>query len=103
MPHICKLNPSGKYHIQQLYAAGGMDGVLKTLLDGGLIHENCINVTGVTLKERLADAVVTDRDVIHTLDTAYSATGGIAILSGNLAPDGAVVKQAGSKTGNVSA
>ena len=97
VPHICKLNPSGKYHIQQLYAAGGMDGVLKTLLDGGLIHENCVNVTGATLKERLADVVVTDRDVIHTLDTAYSATGGIAILSGNLAPDGAVVKQAGVK------
>lgn len=80
-----------------------MDGVLKTLLDGGLIHENCINVTGATLKERLADAVVTDRDVIHTLDTAYSATGGIAILSGNLAPDGAVVKSSWRKTGNVSA
>ncbi len=97
VPHISKLNPSGKYHIQQLYAAGGMDGVLKTLLDGDLLNGDCINVTGATLKERLADAQVYDREVIRSLDNAYSATGGIAILSGNLAPDGAVVKAAGVK------
>ena len=97
VPHISKLNPSGKHHIQNLYAAGGMDGVLKTLLDGGLIHGDCINVTGKTLKERLADAQVFDREVIRDLDHAHSATGGIAILSGNLAPDGAVVKAAGVK------
>ena len=95
VPNISKLNPSGKYHIQQLYAAGGMNGVLKTLMDGGLIHEDCINVTGTKLKDRLADVSVKDREVIRTLDNAYSATGGIAILRGNLAPDGAVVKQAG--------
>ena len=80
-----------------MYAAGGMDGVLKTLLDGGLINGDCINAAGVKLKDRLENAVVTDREVIHSLDTAYSATGGIAILRGNLAPDGAVVKQAGVK------
>lgn len=97
VPHISKLNPSGKHHIQQLYAAGGMDGVLKTLLDGNLINGDCINVTGLTLKERLADAQVFDREVIRALDNAHSATGGIAILNGNLAPDGAVVKAAGVK------
>ena len=97
VPHISKLNPSGKHHIQQLYAAGGMDGVLKTLLDGGLINGDCINVTGKTLKERLANAEVFDREVIRSLDNAHSATGGIAILNGNLAPDGAVVKAAGVK------
>ncbi len=97
VPHISKLNPSGKHHIQQLYAAGGMDGVLKTLLDGGLIHGDCINVTGVTLKERLTDVQVYDREVIRDLNNAHSATGGIAILNGNLAPDGAVVKAAGVK------
>ena len=97
VPHISKLNPSGPHHIQQLYAAGGMDGVMKTLLDGGLINGDCINVTGLTLKERLADTQVYDREVIRTLENAHSATGGIAILSGNLAPDGAVVKAAGVK------
>lgn len=97
IPHISKLNPSGKYHIQQLYAAGGIDGVLKTLLEGGLINGECINATGTKLKDRLVHAEVFDRDVIRSLDNAYSATGGIAILSGNLAPDGAVVKQAGVK------
>lgn len=97
VPHISKLNPSGKHHIQQLYAAGGMDGVLKTLLDGGLIHGECINVTGATLKDRLADVQVLDREVIRSLDNVHSATGGIAILNGNLAPDGAVVKAAGVK------
>ena len=97
VPHISKLNPSGKHHIQQLYAAGGMDGVLKTLLDGGLINGDCINVTGKTLKDRLANAEVFDREVIRSLDNAHSATGGIAILNGNLAPDGAVVKAAGVK------
>ncbi|MBQ2837124.1 MAG: dihydroxy-acid dehydratase [Peptococcaceae bacterium] len=97
VPHISKLNPSGKHHIQQLYAAGGMDGVLKTLLDGGLINGDCINVTGKTLKERLANTEVFDREVIRSLDNAHSATGGIAILNGNLAPDGAVVKAAGVK------
>ena len=97
VPHISKLNPSGKHHIQQLYAACGMDGVLKTLLDGGLINGDCINVTGKTLKERLANVEVFDREVIRSLDNAHSATGGIAILNGNLAPDGAVVKAAGVK------
>ena len=94
-PNICKLNPSGKHRITALYEAGGISAVMKTLLDGGLLHGECLTVTGKTLREVVADAVVVDSEVIHPLDKPYSATGGIAILRGNLAPDGAVVKQAG--------
>lgn len=92
-PNICKLSPAGKHHIQELHEAGGMPAVMKTLLDGGLLHGDCLTVTGETIAQRLADAQVFDAEVIHGLDNAYSATGGIAILRGNLAPEGAVVKQ----------
>lgn len=94
-PNICKLSPSGKHHISDLYEAGGMNGVMKTLLDGGLLHGDCLTVTGQTVAQKLMGAEVKNREVIHTLENAYSPTGGIAILRGNLAPDGAVVKQAG--------
>lgn len=92
-PNICKLSPAGPHHIQDLNEAGGMMGVMKTLLDGGLLHGDCLTVTGETVAERLAEAKVYNSEVIHSLDNPYQATGGIAILRGNLAPDGAVVKQ----------
>ena len=92
-PNICKLSPAGPHHIQDLNEAGGMMGVMKTLLDGGLLHGECLTVTGETVAERLANAQVYNKEVIHPLDNPYQATGGIAILRGNLAPDGAVVKQ----------
>lgn len=94
-PNICKLNPSGTHRITQLYEAGGISGVMKTLLDGGLLCGGCMTITGETIAERVAVAGVYDRDVIRSLENPYSSTGGIAILRGNLAPDGAVVKQAG--------
>ncbi|MBR6756286.1 MAG: dihydroxy-acid dehydratase [Peptococcaceae bacterium] len=92
-PNICKLSPAGPHHIQELHEAGGMMGVMKTLLDGGLLHGDCLTVTGETVAERLAGAQVYNPEVIHSLANPYQATGGIAILRGNLAPDGAVVKQ----------
>ena len=92
-PNICKLSPAGPHHIQELHEAGGMMGVMKTLLDGGLLHGDYLTVTGETVAERLAGAQVYNPEVIHSLANPYQATGGIAILRGNLAPDGAVVKQ----------
>lgn len=94
-PNICKLNPSGQHRINQLYEAGGISAVMKTLLDGGLLDGQCLTVSGKTIAEVVQNSCVLDTEVIHSLDKAYSPTGGIAILRGNLAPDGAVVKQAG--------
>lgn len=94
-PHICKLNPSGEHRISALHEAGGISAVLKVLLDAGKINGDTMTVTGNTLAENIARADVFDADVIRPLTRAYSETGGLAVLSGNLAPEGAIVKQAG--------
>lgn len=94
-PHLCKLNPSGQHRISNLYEAGGISAVLKRLLEGSLLNGDELTVTGLPIKENVAKAVIYDEEVIRPLDNPYSPTGGIAILRGNLAPDGAVVKQAG--------
>jgi dihydroxy-acid dehydratase len=92
-PHICSLSPGGKHHLEDLNRAGGVPAVLSLLLQAGLVSGEAITATGKTLKENLANVKVLDREVIHDLDNPYHAQGGIAILSGNLAPQGAVVKQ----------
>ncbi len=92
-PNICHLAPAGPTYMEDLYEAGGIYGVLKTLLDGGLINGDVMTVTGKTLKENLEDVVVYDREVIRSLDNPFTKTGGLAILKGNLAPDGCVVKR----------
>lgn len=94
-PHISKLSPSGHHHISDLYEAGGISAILKQLLDAGMIHGEAITVTGKTLAENVANAFVFDKEVIHPMDDPYSPTGGLAVLRGNLAPEGAIVKQAG--------
>lgn len=94
-PHLSKLNPSGEHHIIDLFEAGGIYAVMKVLRDLGLIDDSVMTVSGQPLKELLDQAIVTNNDVIRTKETAYSHTGGLAILQGNLAPEGAVVKQAG--------
>lgn len=94
-PHLCKLNPSGVHHIIDLYEAGGIYGVMKVLRNLGLVDGSVGTVYGQALDKLLDQAQVTNTDVIRTKDTAYSQTGGLAILYGNLAPEGAVVKQAG--------
>jgi dihydroxy-acid dehydratase len=92
-PHLCSLSPGGQHHIQDLYRAGGIQAVMKVLESAGRIHKGCITVTGRSVGENLASARVTDRTVIRDLDSAYHAQGGLAVLFGNLAPDGCVVKQ----------
>ena len=99
-PKICKVAPSSRFHVEDVDAAGGISAILKEISKvGGLLNTNCLTVTGKTLGETIADAEIKDTDVIHTLDNAYSKTGGLAILTGNLAPKGGVVKTAGVATG----
>jgi dihydroxy-acid dehydratase len=94
-PHLCRMSPAaGGHHIEDLNRAGGIPAVMRRLWDGGLLDGNVPTVTGRTVAENLATAVVRDDAVIRPLETPYSSTGGLAILFGNLAPDGAVVKQA---------
>ena len=92
-PHLCKLAPAGEHHVQDLDRAGGIPALLNVLDGLGLIETNVPTVTGKTMAENIAGAKVKDADVIRSKDTAYSQTGGLAILKGNLAPDGAVVKK----------
>jgi dihydroxy-acid dehydratase len=94
-PHLCRMSPAkGGHHIEDLDHAGGIPAVLRRLLDGGLLDGSVLTVTGHTLAESVAAASVCDDSVIRPLDAPYSPTGGLAILFGTLAPDGAVVKQA---------
>lgn len=95
-PNICKVAPSSKYHVEDVDAAGGVSAILKEISKiPGLLNTECLTVTGKTLGENIADSVIRDTEVIRPLDKAYSKTGGLAILRGNLAPNGAVVKTAG--------
>jgi len=91
-PHLCRLRPAGDYHLEDLDRAGGVSAVMKELQ--GLLNLDSMTVSGKPLAEVIADSRVLDREVIHAITNAYSATGGIAILFGNLAPEGAVVKRA---------
>lgn len=93
-PDLCKLAPASDVHIEQLYEAGGISAVLNELSKKNILDLDCITVTGNTLGENIANAKVKDYDVIRPIDNPHSETGGIAILRGNLAKDGAVVKRA---------
>jgi len=94
-PHLCKMSPAaGGHHIEELDAAGGIPAVMGELLAAGLLDGEALTVTGKRLAENLTTAHVRDRQVIRSLDNPYSASGGLAVLFGNLAPRGAVVKQA---------
>ncbi|HET6194172.1 MAG TPA: dihydroxy-acid dehydratase [Acetobacteraceae bacterium] len=95
-PYIADLKPGGKYVALDVHKIGGIPVVLKALLDAGLLHGDCITVTGRTLAENLKDVVFpTDQDVVYPVSNALSPTGGVVGLKGNLAPDGAIVKVAG--------
>jgi dihydroxy-acid dehydratase len=91
--HITSMIPSGPYDMQELNDAGGIPTVMKVLKD--LLNLDSVTVTGKTIKENIASAKVTNSDVIHSLDNPVHKEGGIAVLFGNLASDGAVVKAAG--------
>ena len=94
-PNLCKLSPAGKHFMVDLDNAGGIPAVMSELDKLGLIHKDCLTVTGKTVGENLKalNAHIEDPDVIHPIGQAYSKQGGIAILRGSLAPGGAVVKQ----------
>jgi dihydroxy-acid dehydratase len=94
-PHLCRMSPAADgHHIEDLDRAGGIPAVMHRLLDGDLLAGDALTVSGHSLGEGLAEVQVYDGSVIRALDTPYSAQGGLTILFGNLAPDGAVVKQA---------
>ena len=96
VPHICKVAPSGIYHMEDVDRAGGISAILKTISPvPGALHLESKTVSGCTLGERIADAVVKDPEVIRPLENAYSQRGGLAVLFGNLAPNGSVIKAAG--------
>lgn len=92
VPNLCHLSPAGPHHIEDLYAAGGVTAVMKELTKKNLLHTDTLTVAG-TLGDVIAKAQVRDYDVIRPIDHPYSPTGGLKVLRGNLAPDGAVVKQ----------
>ena len=92
-PNICHLAPAGPTYMEDLNEAGGIHAVLKELLDAGLINGDVMTVTGKTLKENVANSFVVDPEVIRPIDNPFTKTGGLAILKGNLAPDGCVVKR----------
>jgi dihydroxy-acid dehydratase len=93
VPNLCKLAPAGPYHVQDLYAAGGVQALMKELAKNNLIHLDLITVTGRTVGENIKKAEVLDYDVIRPIGRPHSKTGGLAVLRGNIAPDGAVVKR----------
>jgi len=92
VPNLCHLSPAGQHHVEDLYAAGGVSAVMKELTKKDLLHTDVLTVSG-KLADVIADAGVKNYDVIRPIDNPYSATGGIKVLRGNIAPDGAVVKQ----------
>ncbi len=93
VPNLCKLSPAGHHHIQDLYAAGGVQAVMKELSKKNLLHLDLMTATGKTVGENIETSKVLDDEVIRSIDNPYSTTGGIAVLRGNIAPDGAVVKR----------
>ena len=100
VPHLADTKPAGKYHMTDIDRIGGVPVVLKQLLDAGLLHGDCMTVTGRTMAENLAAMNVPDPDgdVIHHLSDPIHEQGGIAVLTGSLAPKGSVVKVAGIDT-----
>ncbi|MBN1557631.1 MAG: dihydroxy-acid dehydratase [Lentisphaerae bacterium] len=95
-PNICKVAPSSSYHVEDVDRAGGVSAILKEIAGvHGVLHGKCLTVTGRSLARNIGRARIRDTAVIHPLENAYSPDGGLTILRGNLAPDGAVVKKAG--------
>ena len=92
-PHLCSMSPGGVHHMEDLDAAGGVPAVMAVLMQAGLVDGTPLTATGATVADNLAPVRVLDETVIRPLANPYHAQGGIAILKGNLAPDGGVVKQ----------
>ena len=92
-PNLCRLSPAGEHRIEDLYAAGGVQAVIKELSKRNLIDLDLMTVTGHKIRTNIENVQVLDYDVIRPIEDPYSETGGIAVLRGNLAPNGAVVKR----------
>ena len=92
-PNLCHLAPAGRTYIEELDEAGGVYAVMNELNKKGLLNTQCMTVTGKTVGENIKDCVNLNHDVIRPIDNPYSETGGIAVLRGNLAPEGSVVKR----------
>ena len=92
-PNLCHLAPAGHTYMEQLNEAGGVYAVMNELDKKGLLNTDCMTVTGKTVKENIQNAVNLDPEIIRPIDNPYSETGGIAVLKGNIAPDGGVVKR----------
>ncbi|OQB14727.1 MAG: Dihydroxy-acid dehydratase [Firmicutes bacterium ADurb.Bin193] len=92
-PNLCHLAPAGPHHIQDLYRAGGVYAVMNELTKKNLIKTDCLTVTGASIGENIASSVIKDKNIIRPIESPYSETGGIAVLRGNICPDGAVVKR----------
>ncbi|GHU50978.1 dihydroxy-acid dehydratase [Clostridia bacterium] len=92
-PYLAKISPSGTHHLEDLHRAGGIPAIINELSKLNLINKDCMTVTGSSIGDNTRNTVILDKDVIHTVDAPYRNRGGLAILRGNLAPDGAVVKE----------
>jgi dihydroxy-acid dehydratase len=92
-PHLCAMAPAGIHHVEDLYRAGGVQALCRELIAAGLMDGSARTVTGLTLGEAVAGARVVDAEIIHPIDEPYHKSGGLAVLFGNLAPLGAVVKE----------
>lgn len=92
-PNLCHLAPAGPTYMEDLNEAGGVYAVMNELMQAGLLHTDCLTVTGRTIGENIENAENKNPEVIRPLDNPYSKTGGLAVLKGNLAPDGSVVKR----------
>ena len=92
-PHLCSLSPGGTHHLQDLNRAGGIPAVMNELFRAGLINNTCLTVTGKTVEDNIKNRGIRDDTVIRSIDNPYHREGGLAILFGNLAPEGCVVKQ----------
>jgi len=96
VPHLCKVSPSGKWHMEDVHRAGGVPAILAEVATGGnTLHLDRLTVTGMSLRESIAGASIKDPEVIRRRENAHSPRGGLAILFGNLAPKGAVIKSGG--------
>jgi len=93
-PNLCRLSPAGKYHLEDLYSAGGVEAVMNELLKNGLINGELNTVSGKKVKENISGSKILNKEVIREVSDPYIKDGGIAILWGNLAPEGCVVKRA---------
>jgi len=96
IPYLCKVSPSGHWHMEDVHRAGGVPAILNEVAkDDSILHLDRITITGETLRDSIAGMEIKEHDVIHNRENPYSKTGGLNILFGNLAPDGAVIKTGG--------